>query len=154
MSFISAFSYVETISSLDVLDILVDELPAFIEKYELSLANRFIVGQLRSLEKDGIFVPDQVFFDSGGSILDNPERYRPVLYFNFDYRNRIFYKEWKDKELGERLVNRRWKLEDLKQATIIKEGKIFSDLFWLTCLESIKHFWTAIDKGDIIKKED
>jgi len=112
----------------------------FIQKYDLKFGkiNRYFNGismPLKKVELDGIFIPQQAYWDEEGKI-----KKRELCFFNPDYSNRIdlnsygfFYKK-KAKEL----VAKTWGKSDLENPELIQQGIEFGKQMWGSCVEEFE----------------
>lgn len=110
----------------------------FVKKYRLifgddpeleytNVSPQFI-GNLKLLTDDGIFVPQQAYN------LPHVRSNGKVRFFDSDYRNRLSYDGWSNKQLAHTLIDHIWRPADLQNLELTRQGVEFARDLWQTCI--------------------
>ncbi len=104
----------------------------FIEKYGLDFDNQNdgFFAPLERIESNGIFIPQQAYWDEEGKRCD-----RRIHFFYDDYVNRVLRDGWVDKEYAMKLIRKKWQPSDLENRELVEQGIKFGRDMWKTCVE-------------------
>jgi len=110
----------------------------FIRRYGLDFTERRCGGfsvPLAKIENDGIFIPQQAYWNPKGIRLD-----RLIWLFEADLGNRVeLYPSWVNKEYARKLIKREWKPSDLENPGLVKQGMQFSIDLMVVCADAYEN---------------
>jgi hypothetical protein len=110
-------------------------LAEFIAKYGLTFDKRWgLLGPLKKIESDGIFVPRQKHWAEYGE--DGEEDEIILNYFGQDYGNKLLSGEDREKyRYAEALMKKKWQPEDLENPELLEQGLRFGQDLWTICVQ-------------------
>jgi hypothetical protein len=95
----------------------------------------FFVMPLNKIESDGVFIPQQSYWNSEGKKLN-----REINLFGLDYANLIYGDRWNNKDYALNLLHRKWQPSDLENSELVEQGIKFGEDMWKSCVEGFdKH---------------